>query len=150
MDEQSNPAPSPPPPLRLFNVFAKTPETIEKCYYTIPTSLHTYFYRKLFPGERGIYQNLISPFISKLYVECQRRGLRDERAIWDKSNEGIVAEILRDLNFDNTTHLADSITVLQAELDTLRAQLRPPVPVAKRGASKRRTAPSPNVPPRQP
>lgn len=127
----NEPNPSSSPPLRLFNFFAKTPEPLAKCYYTVPESIHTYFYRKIFPGEHGIYQNLVSPFISKLYDECKRRGLDGERAIWDKANESIVAQILVDLNFRPE-------------------DLRPEVPESVRSPRKRRAAPGSNVSPGQP
>lgn len=128
----SQPEPEPSaPPLRLFNVFAKSPETLEKCYYTVPLSIHTYFFRRIFAGRRGIYQELVSPFISALYDECKRRGLDGERAIWDPSNEQLVAGVLRDLNFRPE-------------------DVRPSVPDAARSPRKRRATPRPDVPPGQP
>lgn len=128
----SNEQPAPAPPLRLLNAFAGIPASeLEKCYYTIPRPLHTYFFRRIFAGEHGIYQKLVSPYIKALYDECQLRGLKDERAIWDPRNEQLVAAIIRDLNFRP-------------------APIRPEIPKPKRSSSLRRPAPRPDVPPGQP
>lgn len=89
--------PEPTPPLVLSNPYASIPiEDRDRVAAMISREDHKYLIMLVFPHHRAA-QCLVATFIHKLISEMK---MRDIKPFYDESNEPIVAEMLKNLNFD--------------------------------------------------
>lgn len=67
--------------------------------------IFNYFFRHIFPDERGIKQNLVNTMILKLYEACLAAGIEGS---WDAGINGKkVAELLDKMNFRDEVQVVE-------------------------------------------
>lgn len=85
------------PPLVLSNPYASIPiEDRERVAAMISREDHKYLILRVFPHHRAA-QCIVATCVYKLITEMKLRGVQP---FYDEANEPIVAEMLKNLNFD--------------------------------------------------
>lgn len=71
--------------------------TKPKVWCHLEPDVYAYFFRKVYAGERGIKQWLVSQFFEALYQECLRQGIKGE---WNEASGDLIKDIMANLNFN--------------------------------------------------
>lgn len=71
-------------------------EDDSKVYARVGSEIHTYFFRKIYAGDRGVPQAMINTFFEKLHEACLAHGVE---ASWSPDNQVAVETLLSNLNF---------------------------------------------------
>ena len=67
-----------------------------KIWGQLDPTVYTYFFRKIFAGDRGIKQQLINHFFTALYEECRRQQIKAE---WDPESGKQIETLMNSINF---------------------------------------------------
>jgi hypothetical protein len=76
-----------------------------KVWARLPTDIYTYFFRKIYAGDKGVKQELIARFFTALYKECRRKGIKSE---WDPSSYDKINLLMYNLNFNERRRTANT------------------------------------------
>jgi hypothetical protein len=69
-----------------------------KIWANLPDEVHTYFFRKVFAGDRGVKQELVIDFFTALHRHCLGLGIP---ADWDMGSNGKrVRALVKSIKFD--------------------------------------------------
>ena len=70
-----------------------------RCYANLDPDIHTYFFRKMFAGDRGVKQAMINIFFKALHEQCLKENIDPS---WDptNANQNRVAELLNSITFN--------------------------------------------------
>jgi len=68
-----------------------------KIWANLPDDVHTYFFRKVFAGDRGVKQELVIEFFNALHRHCLTLGIKPE---WDPESGKRIRLLVKNIKFD--------------------------------------------------
>ena len=78
------------PDTKLLTNPALGADDSSRCYANLDPEVHTYFFRKMFAGDRGVKQSMINVFFKKFHEECLARKIDPS---WDPTNANQIAAV---------------------------------------------------------
>lgn len=77
-----------------------------RCYANLDPEIHTYFFRKMFAGDRGVKQSMINVFFKAFHEECLKQKIDPS---WDPTNANQIKAVAI-LNSITFTHVKPKAT----------------------------------------
>lgn len=86
------------PDTKLLTNPALGADDTSRCYANLDPEVHTYFFRKMFAGDRGVKQSMINVFFKAYHEECLKHSVSPD---WDPtgSNQTTAVAILNSMTF---------------------------------------------------